>query len=293
MSSRQAKLLLAAVILARSSGYLFSKAGLDSLGVFNLLAARFLLAFLLLAIIFFRKFKAVNPCDILRGAVLGGLLFAVMAFELTALKTTSTSTASFLENTAIIFVPLIEALLLRKAPKKAALISGAAALSGVALLTLGSGGFGFTAGELYCLCAALAYAVAIIITDRFSHKGDGLVMGIMQVGFIGLFALAASFIFETPRLPSGGIEWGAVLALAIVCTCVGFTFQPVAQAHLSSECAGLFCALSPAFASLLGTVFLSEPVTLPGVCGACLILISLLIPQIRLRCPNNGQAKCL
>lgn len=280
MSRRQAELLLAAVILTRSTGYLFSKAGIESLGVFNLLAARFLLAFALLAIIFFRKFKTVKPGDVLRGAVLGGVFALVMALELTALKTTDTSTASFLENTAIIFVPLIEALLLRRAPERTALISAAAALAGVALLTLGSGSFGFTAGELYCLCAALVYALAIIITDRFSRRGDGLMMGVMQVGFIGIYALAASFIFEAPRLPSGGTEWGVILALAIVCTCVGFTFQPVAQAHLSSECAGLFCALSPVFASLLGVVFLGEPVTLQGVFGAALILFSLYIPHI-------------
>ena len=280
MSRRQAELLLAAVILTRSTGYLFSKAGIESLGVFNLLAARFLLAFALLAIIFFRKFKGVKPCDILRGAVLGGVFALVMVLELIALKTTDTSTASFLENTAIIFVPLIEAWLLRRAPERTALISAAAAVAGVALLTLGSGDFGFTSGELYCLCAALLYALAIIITDRFSRRGDGLMIGVMQVGFIGIYALAASFIFEAPRLPSGGAEWGVILALAIVCTCVGFTFQPVAQAHLSSECAGLFCALSPVFASLLGVVFLGEAVTLQGVFGAALILFSLYIPHI-------------
>lgn len=280
MSHRQAELLLAAVILTRSTGYLFSKAGIESLGVFNLLAARFLLAFALLAIIFFRKFKGVKPCDILRGAVLGGVFALVMALELIALKTTDTSTASFLENTAIIFVPLIEAWLLRRAPERTALISAAAAVAGVALLTLGSGDFGFTSGELYCLCAALLYALAIIITDRFSRRGDGLMIGVMQVGFIGIYALAASFIFEAPRLPSGGTEWGVILVLAIVCTCVGFTFQPVAQAHLSSECSGLFCALSPVFASLLGVVFLGEPVTLQGVFGSALILFSRYIPHI-------------
>ncbi|MBP3483948.1 MAG: DMT family transporter [Oscillospiraceae bacterium] len=280
MSRRQAELLLAAVILTRSTGYLFSKAGIESLGVFNLLAARFLLAFALLAIIFFGKFKGVKPCDILRGAVLGGVFALVMALELIALKTTDTSTASFLENTAIIFVPLIEAWLLRRAPERTALISAAAAVAGVALLTLGSGGFGFTSGELYCLCAALLYALAIIITDRFSRRGDGLMIGVMQVGFVGIYALAASFIFEAPRLPSGGTEWGVILVLAIVCTCVGFTFQPVAQAHLSSECSGLFCALSPVFASLLGVVFLGEAVTLQGVFGSALILFSLYIPHI-------------
>ena len=42
MSRKQAELLLAAVILTRSSAYLFSKTGLETLGTFNILAARFL-----------------------------------------------------------------------------------------------------------------------------------------------------------------------------------------------------------------------------------------------------------
>ena len=171
MNRRQAELLLAAVILTRSTGYLFSKAGIESLGIFNLLALRFLLAFALLAIIFFRKFKAVKPGDILRGAILGGVFALIMSLELIALKTTDTSTASFLENTAIIFVPLIEALLIRKAPERAVLISTAASLAGVALLTLGSGSFGFTAGELYCLCGGDHNHRPLFPRGRRAHDG--------------------------------------------------------------------------------------------------------------------------
>lgn len=44
MNRKQAELLLAAVILTRSSAYIFSKTGLETLGTFNLLAARFLLS---------------------------------------------------------------------------------------------------------------------------------------------------------------------------------------------------------------------------------------------------------
>lgn len=279
MNEKQAHLLLAAVILTRSSAYLFSKTGLETLGTFNLLAARFLLAFVVLSVIFFNRLRHISKHDIIGGAAIGAVFTAVMAFELTALKTTDTGTVSFLENTAIVFVPLIEAALIRRLPKPESAVGAAVALTGVALLTLRSGAIGFTPGEAFCLGAALLYAVGIIVTDRFSHKGDALLIGIAEVGFIGLFSLALSFVFETPRIPSGGTEWGCILMLALVCSAFGFTLQPVAQSHMTSNRAGLMCALNPAFASVLGVVVLHEAVTAQGVFGAALILFSLFIPH--------------
>ena len=280
MTQKQAQLLLAAVILTRSSAYLFTKTGLATLGTFNLLAARFLLGFAVLLIIFWKRLRHMSRRDLIGGAVVGAVFTAVMTLELTALKTTDTSTVSFLENTAIVFVPLIEAVLIRRLPKAASIVSAALALCGVGLLTLRGGTFGFTPGEACCLGAALLYAVGIITTDRFSHKCDALLVGIIEVGAIGFFSLVLSFIFEQPRIPTGGTEWGCVLVLALLCTGFGFTLQPVAQAHLTSQTSGLMCALNPAFASLLGVVFLSEPVTVQGVCGAVLILLSLYVPHL-------------
>ena len=280
MTKSQAEFLLAGVILSRATSYLFTKMGLQSLGVFNLLAVRFLLAFVLLALIFSKRLRRLSARTVLHGAILGFAFFLVMTLELTALKTTDTSKVSFLENTAVIFVPLIEAVLLRRFPKPVTVISVLCALCGVALLTLSDGVFRFAPGELLALCAALLYATAIILTDRFSHHDEALLLGIVQVGSLGLFALIASLVLESPRLPASAVEWGAVLMLAVVCTGFGFTLQPVAQSHLDAERAGLFCALNPAFASVLGVVFLSEPVTLSGVLGAACILLSLLIPHL-------------
>ena len=68
------------------------------------------------------------------------------------------------------------------------------------------------------------------MTDRLTHAGaDPLLSGVVQVGFLGVLALIASFLFETPHLPGSGTEWLVVLALALVCSGFGFTLQPVAQ----------------------------------------------------------------
>ena len=232
MTEKQAELLLAAVISARATSFVFNKLVLGSLGAFDLLACRFLLAFVLLAVLFWKKLRHISGKALLHGAVLGTLLFLTLTAELTALKTTDSSMVSLLENTAIILVPLLE-------------------------------------------------AAAIIATDRFSHHDDPLTVGIVQVGVLGLLALLAACCFETPRLPQTGMEWGMVLgSLAIVCTGFGFTLQPVAQSHTNAERAGLFCALSPACATLFGAVLLHEKITLLGAAGILLILSSLLLPHL-------------
>lgn len=55
MTRTQAELLLAAVIIARSTSYVLTKVGLQDMGKFTLLAVRFLLAFAFLAALFRRR----------------------------------------------------------------------------------------------------------------------------------------------------------------------------------------------------------------------------------------------
>ena len=269
--------LLAAVIIARSSAYLFSKICLASMGTFNLLAIRFMLGFVLLAVLFNRRLRHISLHTAIRGVILGAIFFAVMSFELLGLRTTNSSTVSFLENTAIAFVPLFEAVLHRKAPKLNILLCGALTLVGIGLLTIKGRGLALAPGELLCLMAAVMYATAIITTDRFSHSDDPLVLGIIQVGTIGVLGTLATILFESPRLPDTRLEWGCILYLALICTGFGFTLQPLAQSHTSSEKAGMFCAINPLSASVLGMIFLNESFSLTNLTGAAFIICSIVL----------------
>ena len=154
MSERRAELLLATVIVTRSTSFVFNKLGLGTMSAFNLLAVRFLLDFLLLMLLFHRKLRHVKRRTVARGALLGGLFFLVMSCEMFALRTVNSGTVSLLENMAILFVPLLESLLTRTAPRPVTLISAAVALVGVALLTSGGGAFRIGVGECIALGAA-------------------------------------------------------------------------------------------------------------------------------------------
>lgn len=282
-SRRGSELLLAGVIVARATGYLFSKIGMTGLGMFNLLALRFLLAFALLAALFFPRLRRIDRQSLRAGLIMGGLYFLVMTAELSGLRRTTSGNVSFLENTAIVLVPLLGAAVSRRAPGGRAVLCAVVTLAGVGFLTLG-GAVQLGAGEAFSLLAALLYASAILTTDRLTHSGDvdTLSAGIVQVATIGTLSLVASVLAESPRLPQSGMEWLSVAALAVVCSGFGFTLQPVAQAGTTAERAGMFCALNPLVATLLGVVFLQERIGMQSLIGAALILAGIILSYVRL-----------
>ncbi len=283
-----AELLLAAVILARSTSYVMTKIGLQGMAPFSLLGIRFITAFLFLLPLGWRRLKSASAGTWLRGMLLGTSFFAVMAAEVLGLRTTEASAAAFLENTAIVFVPLLEAVLRRSLPDIPILLSTLVSFSGVALLTLKGGSFSISQGESLCLAAAAFYACTIVLTDRLSRRDDPLALGILQVGFIGLYGIVMAFLFEVPRMPATASEWGVILGLAVVCSDFGFTLQPLAQSGTTSERAGLFSALGPLGAALSGYVFLNERLGATGALGMGLILLGMLFGR-RPR-PHRGRA---
>lgn len=283
MNEKQATILLGSLIAARASSLLFSKLAMQSMGPFQLMALRFSIAFAVMLLLFFRRFRSLRRATLLRGMALGAAFFTVMALELSGLRLTDSSTTSFLENTAIVWVPLLGALFARRRPGGRMIFSAVLALCGVALLTLGHSGLRLGRGEALCLLSSLFYAAAILLTARLSREDDALLLGILQVGFIALFALAASCLFETPALPRGAAQWGSILYLAVVCSCFGFTLQPVAQRHVSAEKAGLLCALNPLTASVLGALVLGERLGAASLCGAALILAGICVQSLPAR----------
>lgn len=279
-SKTQAEILLAMVVIARSISFVMTKIGLRDMGSFTLLSLRFVIAFFFLLLFQWKRLKRVGFCTIGRGMVIGLAFFAVMMFEISALKITNASTIALLVNTAIVFVPLFEAILLRRFPKLPVVISVLVTFVGVALIILKENMLVFTKGEVYGVAAAVLYACAIIITNRLSRKDDPIVLGMIQVGAMGIYSMIGAFLFETPRMPATTLEWQIILALAIICSCFGFTLQPLAQSKTTSERAGLFCALSPGSAAIQSKIFLNEQFGIAGMLGIPMILFGMVVQNL-------------
>ena len=80
-STKKYELLLIAVIAARATSFIFSKMILESLTPFNILAVRFIIAFILLALIFNKTVRSLTRRDWLAGLAIGTAFFITMALN--------------------------------------------------------------------------------------------------------------------------------------------------------------------------------------------------------------------
>ncbi len=280
LDQQKSELLLAAVILSRSTSFVLSKTAMNSLTPFNLLAVRFLTAFIFLVILFGKKLIHIRKNEWKYGFLLGLFFTAMMGCELTGLRKTDSATTSFIENSAMIYVPILQIVIFKKKPQAGSSLRIALAVLGIGFLTMGASRGIFRSGCVFLLGSAVFYASAILLTNIVSQKGDPLMIGITQVFTIGFLSLILSLTLEQPRLPQTSSEWIMILALALICSGFGFTLQPVAQRGTTAERAGMMCALSPLSASLQGVIILHEQMSLNKLAGCLLILMSLLIPVL-------------
>ncbi len=277
MSQTSASFLMISVLLVRSLSFLFSKFCLEEMNPYHLLGVRFFLAFLVLWPLFGRHLKKHLSWQMLKdSAILGGLIFAVMACEMMALMHTEIYIIAFLENSAFIFVALFTFLLTREVPSLHKLTGIAIVLVGVGCLTLAGNQISFNVGTLYAAAASFFYGIFIMATARMAEREDPLALGVWQMGWMGLFSLAASYLTGGFSFDFSETIWYYLAIQILVCTAFGFTFQTVAQKYISADDASFLCALDPIFAMVWGCLFAEEEPGLAGLTGSGLIILGIL-----------------
>ena len=286
LTSGAADALFAIIACAWGSSYLLMKVGTSAVPPFSLIALRFGIAFVVVGAIFFRRLGKTRVSALARAAVLGLLMFALFGFLMTGIGQTSASNAGFLTSLAVVFVPIINAALRRRAPGARMTAGVAVTLAGIALLSL-HGSLTLSAGDALCVMGSIFYALFIVATDRLSAKEDPLLLGVWQLGFAALYGLVATNLFEAPALPADPAHWGAVLGLALVCSAFGFVAQPIAQRSTTAEHAALLFALEPVSSAVLAFAFLGETLDGRGMLGAVLVVAGVLIASL----PARGRSR--
>lgn len=139
LTIEQSEILMALVIIARSTSFVVSKMSMAAMEPFNILAIRFILAFIILAILFYKKMKACTGRVVRNGVYLGIIYTIVMGFEMAALQYTETSLASLIENSAFMLVPVLTLLFHHIWPGRKVLIGMLLSFGGLLVLMLGQG----------------------------------------------------------------------------------------------------------------------------------------------------------
>jgi len=282
MNSKKAEVLMISVTLAWGSSYLLMKIGLEGIGPFNLIALRFGIAFICMAIFFLPYFRKITSSILMKGLLLGILLFLLFAGLVCGVNHTAASTAAFLASTTVLLVPILESILKLRLPDTSVVISVILAVIGLYLLLVKETLF-LDIGAIYCLLAAFVYAIYIIVLGRIVKNENTLLISIIQLGVVSLLGGIFALFLETPELPKTAIQWTAIWGLGIFCSAYGFVMQPIAQQYMSSEKVGLIFSLEPVFSAILSFVFLHEVLEVKGYIGAAFIFFSILFSKLKIK----------
>tara|TARA_E500000318_G_scaffold98034_1_gene99086 strand:- start:457 stop:1353 length:897 start_codon:yes stop_codon:yes gene_type:complete len=263
------------VALVWGASYPVAKGALAYMPVLLLIFYRFALTALVMATVARRDLRATRRDDLLAGALLGSILFAIFLAETWGVSMTSATNTALIISLCTIFTPFLEFGLQRRLPPAGVSAGAVVAVTGVMVLSGGMGALG--TGDLLVLCAAGLRAVMVVSTKRLMHGRHlssaaltaiqattvaGLTMAVIlgQSGPAGLFVAADIG------------AWVAVMFLALFCTVVAFYVQNAAVRRTSPTRVSFLMGTEPLFGFALAWAILSEPATPAALIGAGLIV---------------------
>ena len=278
---RKADLALVLVTLFWGVSYYLVDLCLSELQPMNLNAFRFLLAFLVLAPIFWKRVRHASRATLKYSVIIGALLVGVYAGATYGVANTSISNAGFICALPVVFTPLLDFLCNRRRPGKKLGVALLLCTVGLALLTLNEQ-FRPASGDLICLICAVCYAADMLVTEKAVKlpEVDAMTLGVCQLGVAGVLMLLVSALVEQPRLPSSPRIWGAAIFLGLFCSGVAFVIQAVAQQYTTASHVGVIFTLEPVFSAIVAYFFANEKLLPRGYIGAVLMLLSLLVMEM-------------
>jgi drug/metabolite transporter (DMT)-like permease len=152
---------------------------------------------------------------------------------------------------------------------------GVATMIGPSLLSsLGTGAL----AELACVAASLSYALAAVWARRFRRLGISpfsVTTGQLTAGAIVMLPVSLAVDHPWTHAMPPLTAWGAITALALVCTALGYVlyFRLIDRAGATN--ALLVTLLVPPVAIVLGAMFLGETLAPQDFAGLALIALGL------------------
>jgi len=146
----------------------------------------------------------------------------------------------------------------------------AIALAG-SVLTIGRAGDGAPLGIFFGLLAAFIYAGYILTGSRLPRDVTPTASSTIVVTSAAAVyaAVGAARGMRWPATPAG---WGAVAAIAVVCTVLAIAFFLAGLERIGPVRASIYSTVEPAFTLVLAALLLGERVTALRVAGGALIL---------------------
>ena len=274
MTERRAQLGVVVAALLFGSTFVIMRDSVKAAAPTAFLCARFGIgAIVLLALA--RRRGPMPRGIVVPSAITGSALLVGYVMQTVGLQYTKTSTSAFITYLLVVLVPVFAAIQHRALPPLVVVVAVAITTTGLWLLTGGIDAIG--KGEVLTLGCAAAYALHILLIERFTNRVD-------VYWFIGLQLAMVSAGCFVPGLVQGGYAfgwtaWRGAIFTGIGASAVALTLQARGQAVLPPTRTALLLMLEPVSAAFIGYA-VGERLGVGGVVGAALILVGVTLAEV-------------
>ncbi len=275
-------IVLATVIWG--STFFILKDTLDDVDLMFLLAFRFTLAAAILALAFWKRWKAMDLGYLWRGGVMGVLLAAAYAVQNYGLMDTTPGKNAFFTAVYCVIVPFLYWAVDRLRPSRWNVLAALLCVAGIGLVSW-DGGLSLSGGDVLTLCGGLLYACHIAAVSKFSQGRDIFLLTVLQFAATALCCWAGTLLF-THGLPVNGLPlraWWVLLYLAVAATTLALLFQNVGQKYTDPSSAALLLALEAPFGVAFSVVFGAESPTPLMYLGFLLIFLAIVCSETQFK----------
>ena len=274
------ELLLLITAIMWGSGFVAMAKGLEYFTVFQLMAGRFTLAAILLSVIFYKKLKLINQSILIKGAILGAILFAAFVLQTYGLEYTTPSKNAFLTSINVLIVPVLAFIVYKRGFDRYEVTAALLAIVGIAFLSL-TDSFTIQLGDFLSILCAIVFAFDIFYTNVFVKTEDALAITIVQFITAALLSIVGVLILgEIPTtIPVEGIS--IILYLAFFCTLVAYACQNIGMQFANPTKSAIILSLEAVFGTLFSILLLNEILTDRMLVGCIIIFIAVLLAEIK------------
>ena len=208
-------------------------------------------------------------------AVAFGLVgFAGYWLQNAGLERTTTSNSAFITGLFVVFTPLVETVVTRRAPTRNVLV--AVAVSAIGLFLLTGASFSLGAGDALTLGGSLMFAIWIFLGSTLSQRFDPVALTAAQMAVIAIAAIPVVIVTGVGEVTTAVIF--AVAFTGIVCSAIAFTLQLWGQRSLEPSRAAVILLFEPVVAGFVGFL-VGERLGVEGYVGAIVIFGGILLAE--------------
>lgn len=286
-------ILLISAAMIWGLSFVAQKQGMEYVEGFTFNGIRSLIGgIVLLPVIFFRSRK--NPVklspvekkqnrkDNIKGILIVGTMLCIGSnLQQFAFDYIEPGKVGFITALYMLLVPLISFIVYKKKQPVTTWIGVILGVGGLYMICMGgASSFSLGKGEILAMLCSIAFALHIIVIDKYAPKIDTIVLSCGQYLVTGVVSCILMFIFEKPDI--GNIMQAAVPILyagIMSCSCA-FTFQIIGQKYTEPTLASMLLCTESVFSVIFSFIILGERMTGIEYVGCAVMFTAIIIAQL-------------